>query len=227
MSGRARRRRGRPGLGIRRLLGHGALALLGDEGGERLPLDELHGIEMDAAFLTDAINRHDVGMVQSGGGPRLVMESLQMTRVHRRRERQHLQRHPTTQRHLFRLIDNAHAAAAYFTEDAEIAKPILDGIHGIRKDSSAFARGTTEISHRLQSRHQPAQLRGVLIVCLQIGRPIHHFPCQALACQFFEQGSKGRVGRTVDGIHGCRNGHGSFSSRRSPRWSRRRPKARA
>ena len=51
-------------------------------------------------------------VVQAGRRPRLVLEALETPRVHRRGERQHLQRHPAAQRHLLRLVDDAHAAAA-------------------------------------------------------------------------------------------------------------------
>ena len=52
----------------------------------------------------------------------LVLEALQLARVQRRRERQHLQRHPPAQRDLLGLVDDAHAAAAHLAEDPEVAQ---------------------------------------------------------------------------------------------------------
>ena len=52
-------------------------AQLGDDGGQGLALDELHGVVVDAALAADGVDRHDVGVVQAGRGPRLVVEALQ------------------------------------------------------------------------------------------------------------------------------------------------------
>ena len=87
--------------------------------GERLTVDELHGVVVHAAFAADGVDGHDVRVVQARRRLRLVVEALQLPRVHRRRERQHLQRHPPAQRHLLRLVDDAHAAPAHLAHDAK------------------------------------------------------------------------------------------------------------
>jgi hypothetical protein len=77
---------------------------------------------MNATLTADEVDRDDVLMVQAGRRPRLVLEALQVPRVHGRRERQHLQGHPPPQGELLRLVDHAHAAAAHLADDAEIAQ---------------------------------------------------------------------------------------------------------
>ena len=98
-----------------------------DHVGQRAAVDELHGVEVDAALAADGEDRHDVGVVQARRRPRLVLEALQVARVHRRRERQHLQRHPPIQRDLLRLVDDAHAAPADLADDAEVAEDARRG----------------------------------------------------------------------------------------------------
>ena len=61
-------------------------------------------------------------MVQVGGRLRFVLEALELLRVQRRGEGQHLQGHPPAQRELHRLVDDAHAAAADLADDAEVAQ---------------------------------------------------------------------------------------------------------
>jgi hypothetical protein len=43
---------------------------------------------MDAAFAADAVDRHDMWMFQAGRGAGLVLKTVQVARVHGRRERQ-------------------------------------------------------------------------------------------------------------------------------------------
>ena len=55
---------------------------LGDPGAEGLAFDKLHGIAVGAAFAGDKVHRHNVGTVNASRGPRLFVETLQMSRVH-------------------------------------------------------------------------------------------------------------------------------------------------
>ena len=89
--------------------------------GQAPPLDELHGVVVDAALLADRVHRHDVLVPQMRRGEGLVLEALQLARVEGRGERQHLQRHAPPQRDLLGLVDHAHAAPADFAQEAEIA----------------------------------------------------------------------------------------------------------
>ena len=57
-----------------------------DDRGERLPLDVLHGVVVDAALAADAEDGHDVRVVQAGGGLRFVLEALQLPAHRARRQ---------------------------------------------------------------------------------------------------------------------------------------------
>ena len=74
-----------------------SIAAFGDRLGQGLPLDELHGVVVDAALAADGIDRDDVGVVELGGGQGLGLEPPELGRVHGRREREHLERHPAVQ----------------------------------------------------------------------------------------------------------------------------------
>ncbi len=98
------------------------LAKLADDHGERLPVDELHGVKMHAAFGTDRVNRDDVRVVQLGGGLGLVLEALQVLGVESGRERQHFQGDAPIQRQLDRLVNDPHATPADLAHDPVIAQ---------------------------------------------------------------------------------------------------------
>ena len=53
---------------------------------QRLAVDELHGVEVDAALAADGVDRHDVGVVQLAGG-RLRSEARQLPRRRASRRR--------------------------------------------------------------------------------------------------------------------------------------------
>ena len=56
-----------------------------------------------------------------------VAEALQLPRVHRGGERQHLERDAAAERNLLRFVDDAHAAAADFADQAEVAERAIIG----------------------------------------------------------------------------------------------------
>jgi hypothetical protein len=95
-----------------------------DDRGQGLSVDELHGIVMHAVLAADGEDRHDAGVVQVRRGPRLVVEALELPRVERRRERQHLERHAPSQGHLLGLVDDPHAPLAELAHDPEVANPL-------------------------------------------------------------------------------------------------------
>ena len=72
-------------------------------------------------LAADGQDIYNVGMLQLGHRQRLVLESLQLPRIEHGSKRQHLQRHPALQRQLLGLVDDPHAAAADFGNDAEVA----------------------------------------------------------------------------------------------------------
>src|SRR5262249_19187592 len=71
-----------------------------DRLGQGLPLNELHGVVVHAALAADTVHRDDVAVVQERRRLRLRPEALQLPRVERGRERQHLQSHPPAERDL-------------------------------------------------------------------------------------------------------------------------------
>ena len=58
---------------------------------QRHAVEKLHRHEGATIFLTDVVNRADVGMVQSGSGPGLTTKPLQRLRITRNFVRQKLQ----------------------------------------------------------------------------------------------------------------------------------------
>ena len=119
-----RRSRGEPGLALCRLRGNAGLEqLVGafvDEITQnlvqRLPLDQLHHIEVIAFLLADGVNRNDVGVMQRRRRLGLAGEALRGVRTQPQGGRLDLERHATIERDLACLPDDAHAAAADFPQ---------------------------------------------------------------------------------------------------------------
>src|SRR5437870_5657921 len=91
---------------------------------ERLPLDELHRKEMNAALLADGVDRDDVLVVQAGGGAGFIVEALQLPWIERGSEGEHLEGDAAAERDLLRFIDDAHAAPADLAHQAKIAEAL-------------------------------------------------------------------------------------------------------
>ena len=126
-------------------------AQLADHRGEGPAVDELHGVEVDAALAADRVDGHDVGVVQLGGGLGLVLEALQVLGVQRRGERQHLQRDAPAQGQLHGLVDDAHAAAADLADDLEIAQRCRSGLR--RCGGRRPQRPAGGVGHSTPSKH--------------------------------------------------------------------------
>ena len=101
--------------------------------GEGRAVDELHGVVVDAALAADRVDRDDVGVVQMRGRLGLDAEPGDLPRVDGGGEREDLQGHPTAQRVLLGLVDDAHAAAAELADDAEVAEPGTVGVPARRR----------------------------------------------------------------------------------------------
>ena len=60
---------------------------------ERLPVDQVHGVEVVAVVLADGVDRNDVGVVQLGRGLRLALEALLGLGAHAQCRRENLEGH--------------------------------------------------------------------------------------------------------------------------------------
>jgi hypothetical protein len=58
-----------------------------DNGGQRLAVDELHGVVVRAALAAHGVDRYDVRVVQSRRRLRLIAEALELFGVERHGER--------------------------------------------------------------------------------------------------------------------------------------------
>jgi hypothetical protein len=115
---------------------------------------------VDALLAADGEDRHDVRVVQVGRGLGLVLEALQAPVVQSRRERQHFQRHLPLEGDLLRFVNDAHAAAAHFAQDAIIAE-LAEGARARRRTRAArvarFALLAEAVQHD-QGGHQLGDL---------------------------------------------------------------------
>ena len=101
---------------------------------KRQAVQKLHGQEEMAVFLTNLMDRADIGMVKGGSGAGLTPETLQCLRILRDIVGKKFKGDKSTQGDVFGLINHAHAAAAKFLDDAVVrdstpdhARPITGG----------------------------------------------------------------------------------------------------
>ena len=80
-----------------------------DQLGERLPRHVLHRDERTVVVLADVEDRHDVGMVETAGGPGLSREALACRGVVEARFEE-LDHHQPVDRRITGQIDRTHAA---------------------------------------------------------------------------------------------------------------------
>ena len=136
---------------------------------ESQPRDELHDVVVQPVLFADAEDRDDVGVVQPGGRLRLALEPLLLPGIAEELPRQHLEGHVSAERDLLGLVDDAHAAAADFAQDAVIAetfrvldRPPAQG-RGRSGQRARLAVGG-DLLHHDQRGEQIADLVGVLRV---------------------------------------------------------------
>jgi hypothetical protein len=99
---------------------------LGDELVERLPLDELHGQEVDALGLLDGVHGDDAGVVEGGERLRLALEALEPLRARGHLGRQHLEGHVAPELRVGRAVDLAHPAGAERRGDPVVGERLSD-----------------------------------------------------------------------------------------------------
>src|SRR5262245_2299484 len=74
-------------------------------------LDEAHGVVLPALVLADFVDRHDVRMIQVGGGFRLRPEAGNVSWCGQCSMDDHLERDEAIETDLPGLVDHSHAAA--------------------------------------------------------------------------------------------------------------------
>ena len=109
--------------------------------GERLSVDELHGVEVDAPFAADRINRHDVRMVQRAAAWASLRKRCKSLASNMAAKRQNFQRDAPAQGKLHGLVNDSHAAPADLAYDLKIAERVRRQILAwIGRRSPRFAR---------------------------------------------------------------------------------------
>ena len=98
----------------------------GGERPQRLPLDQLHDEEGLALVLVDVVDRADVGVVQGGGGAGLAPEPLQALGILGILLGQELQGDAAAEAGVLGLVDDPHAAAAQWLQDAVVGDGLAD-----------------------------------------------------------------------------------------------------
>ena len=110
---------------------------VGDDVVERAPFDALHRVEPRPGLLAHPVHRDDVRVVEPSGRVRLAPEALDRLRVERHRRVEDLQRDAAPHRRLLGLVDDAHAAAADFASEHEVAE--ATPVRGTRARSRCVA----------------------------------------------------------------------------------------
>jgi hypothetical protein len=194
---------------------------------ERLTLNELHDVVVQPVLFAYAEHRHDVGVVQPRGAARFALEALNLPAVERAAAAEHFQGHAAAERFLFRFVDDAHAAAADFPQDAEIAQVIQRRAHagprpvqGRLDERLRVARIGPDLFHHHQGGKertdligQLGELAGVLFQCRGLSAPP---ALDELFSQLFD--------RVAAGI-GCVHGDVLTSFRKTPEWRKGSPSA--
>ena len=96
----------------------GRLAHTTKDGREIFAIDIFHGDKVQPIGFSDVVNAADIGMRNLSCDPHLVMESLELVGVVRKRRRKELERDRLPQLQIVRPIDLPHAALAEKTDYA-------------------------------------------------------------------------------------------------------------
>ena len=99
----------------------------GDEVGEGLALDQLHGEEADTVLVLDGVERDDVRVIEPGDRARLALEAGEAIGGGGHRLGQHLHRHLAAEAEVLGPIDLAHPSGSEGAEDLVGAEAGLGG----------------------------------------------------------------------------------------------------
>jgi hypothetical protein len=89
-------------------------------------IQKLHGDERLPVLFTDVLDRAYAGMIKGRRGLRLALEPGEGMRISRYMLRQKLERDETVETSILGLVDDAHATAAEFLEDAVMRDGLAD-----------------------------------------------------------------------------------------------------
>ena len=89
-------------------------------------VQKLHGDEGSAVVFADFVDRADVGMVQRGSGAGLAAKAFERLRIVRDIVRKKFQSDEAAERSVFGFVDDAHAAAAEFFDNAVMRDGLAD-----------------------------------------------------------------------------------------------------
>src|SRR5262249_58089252 len=122
----------------------------------------------------DVVDRDDVGMIESRGGPRLLLEALQPRRIRRQLRRQHLDRHLARETRVPRPVHLSHPPGAQRRQDLvrteagarrhghEISAPgILLSARGLRAsdDVRSSPAGAVRSNSRKEAYFSPSAMK--------------------------------------------------------------------
>ncbi len=134
---------------------------------EPLSDDVLHDVVVPPGVLADAVDRHDVGVVQPPGGAGLAAEPGQVGRL-----AEQLHSDVPVQRLLERLVDDPHAPPADLAHDAELAPGLGHERDVLRRNPSVRLLGRVQrprpgITDEFQADQdrvgRPVELPGLLV----------------------------------------------------------------
>ena len=93
---------------------------------QRRPVEKLHDQKRAAVLLADIVDRADIGVVQRRCRARLAVKPGQRLGIPRQVRRQELQRGEAMEPCVFRLVHDAHTAAADALDDLVVGYPQTD-----------------------------------------------------------------------------------------------------
>ena len=140
-----------------------------EDGGERLPPQELHDEVDHAAGLADAVDRDDPRVLELGRRAGFALEPLDELLVEGERERQDLDRDFALELFLPRLEDDRHAAPPELVEDLVLVLQLLPHELELGQLLGRLDRGRREIQAA-----GAAELTGVVVLGAAAGT-IHQF----------------------------------------------------
>jgi len=117
-------------------------SLLGKNLGEGFPFHPLHGDEVNAVGFLDRVHRHDVGVIESGDGFGLALETGAPLGACGELGREDFQSDFAIELRVLREIDLAHAALSQLLDDAVVRE--LSADHGVTSMTQRSATSSSQ-----------------------------------------------------------------------------------